>query len=78
MVEIPTYLTDLFRNPTLVFQTLFQTCEVMLISGFTAFGPKYIESQFSASPAEAGMYWGKCNTHDQVYIQADSHQNLSS
>ncbi len=60
--EIPTYLKDLITNPTLVFQTLFQTCELLLISGFTAFGPKYIESQFSASSAVAGMYWGKCNT----------------
>lgn len=56
--ELPSYLLSLFTNPTYVFLTLFTCADSFLIGGFTAFGPKYVEQQFSVSAAEAGMIFG--------------------
>ena len=61
-----TYVTiwfqDLFTNPGWVCLSIFAMCDLMLVSGFTVYGPKYVEVVFSASPAMAGIAFGKWAT----------------
>jgi len=47
-----------FTNPTFLILTLFSACLNFLISGFSAFGPKYFEFGFSMSPSVAGVMFG--------------------
>ena len=54
-------LLKLLQNPTYVFLTFFVCCDSLLTGGFTAFGPKYVESQFSMSASLAGILFGKCS-----------------
>ena len=56
--ELPAYFKTLLTNPTYVFLTLFVCCDSLLTGGFTAFGPKYVEDQFSVSAGVAGMIFG--------------------
>ena len=57
--ELLLLVKGLAMNPTYVFLTLFVCCDSLLTGGFTAFGPKYVESQFGKSAAFAGMLFGK-------------------
>ena len=56
--ELPSLLKGLFTNPTFIFLTLFGAADNILVGGFSAFGPKYVESQFSVAASTAGMMFG--------------------
>jgi len=47
-----------FTNPTFLMLTLFSASLNLLITGFSAFGPKYFEFGFSMSPSLAGVMFG--------------------
>ena len=59
--ELPRYFYDLATNPTYVFLTLMVCCDSLLMGGFTAFGPKYVQEQFAVTAALSGMMFGKAN-----------------
>ncbi|CAH1775633.1 unnamed protein product [Owenia fusiformis] len=56
--DFPVSLKILLTNPTFMFLCLSGATEALLVSGFTAFIPKFIESQFSISASWAGMLVG--------------------
>lgn len=56
--ELPTAIKELATRWTFLFICLEQSCEAMLLSGFGAFLPKIIESQFSLSPSMAAVIVG--------------------
>ena len=49
---------SLILNPTFIFMVLAGVGDEALIAGFVAFGPKYMQNQFSMSAATAGMIFG--------------------
>ena len=52
----------LVTNPTFMMVTLASVSDAMLVNGFTNFGPKYLENQFSVSASVSGMIFGKIFT----------------
>lgn len=48
----------LFLNPTFLCMTLAGAGDAAMIAGFAAFGPKYMQNQFSISAASAGIIFG--------------------
>ena len=48
----------LFLNPTFLCMTLAGVGDAVMVAGFGAFGPKYLQNQFSISAAMAGMIFG--------------------
>ncbi|KAK2166751.1 hypothetical protein NP493_1307g01016 [Ridgeia piscesae] len=56
--DIPRELKLLFLNPTFLCMTLAGVGDAVMVAGFGAFGPKYLQNQFSISAAMAGMIFG--------------------
>ena len=57
--DIPKLLKGLITNPTYILVCISGACDSMLIAAFTAFGPKYVETQFSVAASTAGALFGK-------------------
>ena len=51
-------LRSLLTNWTFVTTALYGTCDAMLINGFQAFGPKYIQQQFGLTSSLAALVFG--------------------
>ncbi len=49
----------LVTNVPLIFTTLAIIGDGLIVTGFTAFGPKYLENQFSLSAGLAGALFGQ-------------------
>ena len=56
--EVPSLLKGLFTNPTFIFIILATACDTIIVGGFSAFGPKYVEYQFSVPASTAGILFG--------------------
>jgi len=54
----PIYLKNVVCNLIWVFITLAITCALLVVSGMTAFAPKYLESQFSLTTSTASLLAG--------------------
>ena len=52
-------MQDLAMNPTYVLLTLMVACDSLIMGGFTAFGPKYVQEQFHVTAALSGMMFGE-------------------
>ena len=57
--ELPGIFRDLLTNWTFVFHMLAHVGDTLIVVGFTAFGPKYLENQFSTSAGLAAMIFGR-------------------
>lgn len=49
----------LIKNPVYVVTCLGACMELMIVSGFVVFLPKYLETQFSLGKSQASMFTGK-------------------
>ena len=76
--DVPRYLKDLFTNWSFIFLTLFVCCDMAILSGFTVFGPKYVEVQFSLTAGEAGVLFGKFAFSLWFLLPADKGIGLQS
>ena len=56
--EVPSLIKGLFTNPTFIFIILSTACDTIIVGGFSAFGPKYVEYQFSVPASTAGILFG--------------------
>ena len=56
--EIPAYLRDFVTNVPYMMLMVLSTGDMLLVAGFTAFGPKYLETQFNMSAAFGAMLFG--------------------
>ncbi|CAH1772289.1 unnamed protein product [Owenia fusiformis] len=56
--DLPRSVWMLIKNPAYLFSTGYSLTEAVLISGFSAFGPKYLENQFHLNGGFAGMLFG--------------------
>lgn len=57
----PIYLKNVVCNLVWVFITLAITCALLVVSGMTAFAPKYLKSQFSLTISTASLLvWAVC------------------
>ena len=56
--ELPNAIKDLLTNLPFIFICLEESCQSMILSGFGAFLPKIIESQFSVSSTMSAMIVG--------------------
>ena len=54
----PIYLMNVLCNLVWVFITLAITCALLVVSGMTAFAPKYLESQFELTTSTASLLVG--------------------
>ena len=52
------YCQVLFTNPTFLGVLFFGAIDGLLVAGFTAFGPKYLESAFNMDASMAGLIFG--------------------
>lgn len=59
MREIPQALRVLLVNPTFFFLNMAGASEGLLVSGFAAFLPKFIENQFSVTASWASILMGE-------------------
>ena len=53
------FFQALVTNPTFMMTTIAATFDAVLITGFSNFGPKYLENQFSISASLSGIIFGK-------------------
>lgn len=56
--DLPRATYVMLRNAPFMFTTLGGAAEAFVVAAFTAFLPKYIQTQFSLTAAEAGLYAG--------------------
>lgn len=49
----------LFKNPTFLLITLAGALDAALVLGVSTFGPKYLQSAFSITPALSALYFGE-------------------
>ena len=57
--EIGQQLKAIFTNPAFLLLCLTSCGDNIIISGFTAFGPKYVELQYNLESGPAGALFGK-------------------
>lgn len=57
--DIPRSMWRLVSNPIYTVTCLGACMELMIVSGFIVFLPKYLETQFSLGKSEANVYTGK-------------------
>lgn len=53
----------LMRNPTVMLISFATAVDSGLLIGLATFGPKFIESMYGLSAADAGFYFGKTGTY---------------
>lgn len=56
--DIPVSMWRLLKNPVYVVTCLGACMELMIVSGFVVFLPKYLETQFSLDKSQASMFTG--------------------
>ncbi|XP_078665171.1 solute carrier organic anion transporter family member 4A1-like [Branchiostoma floridae x Branchiostoma belcheri] len=56
--DLPRSILYLLKNPTFMFLNLAGATEGTLLTGFSTFGPKFLESQFGLSASSASMLMG--------------------
>lgn len=61
--DIPMSMWRLVSNPIYTVTCLGACMELMIVSGFIVFLPKYLETQFSLGKSEASVYTGKYRVH---------------
>lgn len=59
MKTLPQYIKQIYTNATYVLLSISGISDGFLITGFTAFGPKYLETMFSLTPGTAGALFGE-------------------
>lgn len=57
--DLPTSILILLRNPAFLLVASANALDFGLISGLSAFTPKYLESMFGLTPSVAAYYLGK-------------------
>lgn len=57
--DIPLSMLKLLVNPIYVMTCLGACMELIIVSGFIVFLPKYLETQFSLSNIQASIFTGK-------------------
>lgn len=57
--DIPLSMWRLISNPVYIVTCLGACMELMIVSGFIVFLPKYLETQFSLGKSEASVFTGK-------------------
>lgn len=57
--DIPMSMWRLLCNPVYVVTCLGACMELIIVSGFVVFLPKYLETQFSLSKSQASVFTGK-------------------
>lgn len=58
--DIPLSMWRLVSNPIYICTCLGACMELMIVSGFIVFLPKYLETQFSLGKSQASVFTGKC------------------
>ena len=58
-VEFPQALMKLLKNPVYMLLNLATVFEMVIVTGFITFIPKYLETQFDLRTSEANLYTGK-------------------
>ena len=56
--DLPKFILVLLRNPAFLLVSIANALDFGLISGFSAFTPKYLESMFGLTPTLAAYYLG--------------------
>lgn len=56
--DLPKALCAMLGNAPFLFTTFAGCSEGFIVAAFTAFLPKYLQTQFSLTTAEAGLYAG--------------------
>lgn len=56
--EFPQALVKLLKNPVYMLANLASVFEMMIVTGFLTFIPKYLETQFDLRTSEANLYTG--------------------
>lgn len=59
--DIPSSMWRLVSNPIYIVTCLGACMELMIVSGFIVFLPKYLETQFSLGKSQASVFTGKIN-----------------
>ena len=59
LADFPRAIKYLLHNPTFIFLVLVGCCEGFIVSGFSTFGPKVVETQFGKTAADASLLFGK-------------------
>ena len=59
VVEFPQALMKLFKNPVYMLMNLVSVFEMVIVTGFITFIPKYLETQFDLRTSEANLYTGE-------------------
>lgn len=57
--DIPQSMWRLISNPVYIVTCLGACMELMIVSGFIVFLPKYLETQFSLGKSQASIFTGK-------------------
>lgn len=57
--DIPVSMWRLVSNPVYVITCLGACMELIIVSGFVVFLPKYLETQFSLGKSQASVFTGK-------------------
>ena len=57
--DIPLSIWKLICNPVYVVTCLGSCMELMIVSGFVVFLPKYLETQYSVGKSQANIFTGK-------------------
>lgn len=57
--DIPVSMWRLLKNPVYVVTCLGACMELMIVSGFVVFLPKYLETQFSLGKSQASVFTGE-------------------
>lgn len=60
--DIPLSMWRLVSNPIYTVTCLGACMELMIVSGFIVFLPKYLETQFSLGKSQASVFTGKCQS----------------
>ena len=62
--ELPSVLKDLLTNKTYVFSVLASTGDSVIVIGFSVFGPKYLENQFSIASSLSAIIFGEAASEE--------------
>ena len=57
--DLPRSVKAIVKNSTFLTLLVMTTCNAIVVSGFSAFGPKYIETQYKTTAGMAGILFGK-------------------
>lgn len=57
-VDFPGALAKLLRNPVYLLLNLATVFEMIIVTGFLTYVPKYLQTQFDVKSSEANLYTG--------------------